>query len=195
MAELAKRHATYADIEALPENIVGEIIDGLLHTHPRPMPRHTVACSALGGEITGPFQKGKGGPGGWIFADEPELHLGGDVIVPDLAGWRRERLSILPEAAYFDIAPDWVCEIASPSTAAYDRGPKRRIYGEAGVAFMWILEPGSKLLEAFVLTGGNWLLAGTVSGSEQVSLPPFDAISFPLGALFPLDLPDNETDS
>ncbi|WP_375457855.1 Uma2 family endonuclease [uncultured Enterovirga sp.] len=120
--------ATYADIEALPEHLVGEIIDGMLETYPRPRPRHGAAASALSYELTGPFQRGRGGPGGWVFIVEPELHLGHQVVVPDLAGWRRERLTELPDTAYLETAPDWVCEVLSPSTARVDRGAKRRIY-------------------------------------------------------------------
>lgn len=105
--------ATYEDIFGLPENLVGEIINGRLVTHPRPAPKHAVACSSLGFEIGGPYDRGRDGPGGWRILDEPELHLDHDILVPDLAGWRRECMPKLSETAWFELPPDWVCEILS----------------------------------------------------------------------------------
>ncbi len=189
MADFKKANATYADLEAVPPHLVAEIIDGELVTHPRPMPRHNVATNALSYEITGPFQKGVGGPGGWIFADEPELHLGKNVVVPDLAGWRRERMPVAPETAYFDVAPDWVCEVLSASTEARDRTSKRRIYAESGIGHLWLIDPRFQLLEAFVLTDRQWLLAGTWRSDDAVRAPPFEAMSFSLADLWPLDRP------
>lgn len=189
MADAATRLATYADLEAVPDHLVAEIIDGALKTHPRPRPRHASAAVRLSGGLDLPFGRGRGGPGGWIFMIEPELHLGSQVVVPDLAGWRREHLSVEPDTAYIETPPDWVCEILSPSTAQLDRGPKRRIYAEAGVGHLWLLDPGDGVLEAFALTGGRWLLLGTVQRGEAVGLPPFDAVTFPLDDLFPFDDP------
>ncbi len=189
MAELAHRRATYADLEAVPPHLVAEIIGGELVTHPRPAPRHASAAIELGFEIAGPYGRGRGGPGGWIFLAEPELHLGADVVVPDLAGWRRERLPVEPETAYVEVAPDWVCEISSPSTRDYDRGPKRALYAAAGVGYLWLLDPRAKLLEAFALTQGKWLLLNTFQAEDAVSVAPFDAVSFPLTNLFPFDAP------
>ena len=187
MADAAHRHATYADLEAVPSHLVAEILGGELVTHPRPAPRHGSASSELGVELGSTFGRGRGGPGGWIFIDEPELHLGSHVTVPDIAGWRRERLLHLPDTSYFELAPDWICEVLSPSTVGYDRGIKRLIYAESGVKHLWYLDPIAKLLEVFRLEGHNWLLIGTAQTGEQVSLEPFDAISFPLDILFPLD--------
>lgn len=192
MADPAKRRATYADLDAVPPHLVAEIIDGELVTQPRPAPRHGVAANSLSNEITGPFQKGRGGPGGWVFAVEPELHLGPDVVVPDIAGWRRERLPALPDTPYLETPPDWVCEVLSPATVPYDRGAKRRIYGRAGVAHLWLLDPQARLLEVFALTAGQWLLAATFQDAEEVVAPPFDAISFSLGVLWPFDPPLGE---
>ena len=189
MAEPARRRATYADVLAAPEHVVAEIIDGVLETHPRPSPRHATASFALGAKISHPYQFGRGGPGGWIFAIEPELHLGEHVLVPDLAGWHRERLSVKPDAAYIDIAPDWVCEVLSASTHRRDRGAKRRIYGEVGVRHLWLLDPRHQELEAFVLNDHGWQLIGTWGSDDVVSAPPFDAISISLADLWPLDRP------
>jgi Uma2 family endonuclease len=189
MAEPAKRRATYAELEAVPEHLVAEIIDGKLLTHPRPSPRHSITSNALTSELTGPFQKGQGGPGGWIFATEPELHLDSEVLVPDLAGWRRERLPAYPETSYFTIAPDWVCEVLSASTELRDRTVKKRVYAEARIPYLWLVDPRQQLLEAFSLLDARWLLNGAWSADETVAAPPFDAISFSLADLWPLDRP------
>ena len=190
MADPAQRRATYADLEAVPPHLVAEIIHGALVTHPRPAPRHAGAQNNLGASLTPGNQWGKGGPGGWVFFSEPELHLGGNVVVPDIAGWRRERLPALPETAYFELAPDWVCEVLSDSTESYDRNAKRNIYGEAGVPYLWLLDPRGKFLEVFQLTAGHWLLSRTFTGADEVLAIPFEATPFPLGQLWPLDQPD-----
>ncbi|MDP4023228.1 Uma2 family endonuclease [Methylobacterium sp. NEAU 140] len=189
MAGAARRLATYADLEAVPAHLVAEIVDGVLETHPRPRPRHASVSLKLGGELDFPFGRGRGGPGGWVFMSEPELHLGHHVVVPDLAGWRRERMPVEPDTAFVETPPDWVCEILSPSTARLDRGPKRRIYAEAGIGHLWLLDPGDGVLEAFALVDGRWLLLGTVQRGETVAMPPFDAAPFPLDDLFPFDDP------
>lgn len=185
--------ATYADIEALPPNVVGEILFGTLVTHPRPAKRHATAALNLGAAIAPPFGFGTGGPGGWIFATEPELHLGAHVVVPDIAGWRREKLVGREEGAFFDEVPDWVCEILSPATEVYDRGDKRRIYADFGVDFLWLLDPRSRVLEVFQRQNKSWLLTHSFNGRAQVSAPPFDAISFSLGLLWPFDPPAEPT--
>ncbi len=181
------RAATYADLEALPPGVVGEILFGALHAHPRPAPRHALAATSLTGEIVGAFQKGRGGPGGWIILAEPELHLGPHVVVPDLAGWRRERMPKLPSTAYFEMPPDWVCEILSPSTARVDRTDKLRIYAAFGVAHCWLIDPDVRTLEVMALTGAHWLLAATFTDADTVAAPPFDAHAFALDVLWPAD--------
>lgn len=187
MAETAKRKATYADLEAVHPHLVAEIIYGSLVTHPRPNPYHAVAHNSLGTELTGPFQKGRGGPGGWIFLTEPELHFGEDVVVPDLAGWKRDRLTPFPQTAYIVTPPDWLCEILSDSTERFDRVEKRQIYARVGVKFLWLLDPRRKFLECYSLVAGKWLLTKTLNGDEIVSAPPFEAVSFSLGLLWPFD--------
>jgi Uma2 family endonuclease len=187
MADPATKIATYADIEALPPHVTGEIIYGTLYTQPSPTPRHGAAQNALGAELTRPFQKGKGGPGGWIFVTVPELHINDHVLVPDIAGWRRERMPTMPLTAYVELAPDWICEILSDSTAARDRNEKRAVYGKMGVQFLWLLDPQLQVLECFSLVAGNWLLSGTFSGTDKVRAAPFNAIEFELADLWPLD--------
>lgn len=183
--KLKEHSATYQDVLSAPAHMVAEIINGALHAHPRPAPRHSHAYSVLGAKIGGPFHFDNDGPGGWWILDEPELHLGPDVLVPDIAGWRRERMPNLPDTAYFETVPDWVCEILSNSTREYDLTAKRDIYAREAVTHLWLVDPDAHTLEAFDLTNGKWLLIANLHGDEQVSVPPFDAISFSLGALWP----------
>ena len=176
---------SYRDVLDAPAHMVAEVVRGALHLQPRPAFPQALAGSSLGDELVSPFQKGRGGPGGWWILDEPELHFGGDILVPDLAGWRRERLPEPPDEAYFTLAPDWVCELLSPSTRKIDLGEKRPVYAREGVGHLWLVDPQARLLEAFSLSGGAWAPAGKAQGGEPVSFPPFDAISFPLDALWP----------
>lgn len=187
--------ATYADLNAVPDHLVAEIIDGGLETHPRPRPRHSRATARLGAALMDPFEHGRGGPGGWIFMIEPELHLGDDVVVPDLAGWRSERLAAEPNEPFITIAPDWVCEVLSPSTARLDRGPKRRIYAAVDVGHLWLLDPTGGELEAFERAGHQWLLLATIQRGEEVRVAPFEALSFPIDDLFPFDTPTPSTEA
>ena len=189
MAEAAPRLASYADLEAVPEHLVAEIVDGALRTRRSLHPVAGTVATGLIGLIGHPFSRGHGGPGGWHLMFRPEVHLGAQVVVPDLAGWRRDRQAIGPDATFIETPPDWVCEILSPATARIDRGPKRRIYAEAGVGHLWLLDPTDGVLEGFALTGGQWLLLGTVQRGETVALPPFDAAPFPFDDLFPFDDP------
>lgn len=176
----ARRPATYDDLLNVPDHLVAEILDGELHTSPRPTPRHAVASTRLSGDLLGPFDRGRGGPGGWWILSEPELHLGNDVVVPDLAGWRRIRLPEIPSEAYFTLAPDWVCETLSPSTERIDRGTKLAIYAREGVAHLWLLNPIAETLEAYRLEHGRWLLLGTHAGDVAARIEPFDAVELEL---------------
>ena len=178
--------ATYQDVLDAPPHRVAEIVDGVLYTHPRPAMPHALATSSLGHDLTGPFQFGRGGPGGWRIIDEPELHLGEDILVPDLAGWRRERMPGYPDAAYCTLAPDWVCEVISPSTRKLDLHGKRPIYArERCRAPVACRTDGSH-------PGGPSSRA-TESGScsrprrttPQSASVPFEAVTFSLGDLWP----------
>ena len=187
------RPATYADIEALPSNMVGEILYGVLHAHPRPAKRHGRAAWRLAGQLDGHFDLGRSGPGGWIFVGEPELHLGHNVVVPDVGGWRRRPDLQLPETA-ISIAPDWICEILSPSTSRYDRTDKLAIYAEFGVGHAWYIDPLVNTLEVMSLVDGKWQITSTFKDDDLVSAPPFEAHSFSLDVLWPDDeaTPTNE---
>jgi Uma2 family endonuclease len=195
MSSPIRKPATYADIEALPPGVVGEILFGALVTHPRPHRRHVGAASALGAISTNAYQFGVGGPGGWIFVAEPELRLGPHIVSPDIAGWRRERMTEPADQAYFEIAPDWLCEVISPRTEKYDKGDKRRIFATYGVTHLWLLDPRAKTLEVFRLQDESWLLTNTFVDAEDVCAPPFDAITFSLGLLWPFDPPSDPSAS
>jgi Uma2 family endonuclease len=184
MSEPAPREATYADIEALPPEVVGQIVDGVLHVHPRPASPHALATSVLGTELGGPFHRGRGGPGGWLLLFEPELHFTRDVLVPDLAGWRRERMPEMPKVPYFELAPDWVCEVLSPSTAGLDRVRKLRIYLREGVGHLWFVEPEARTLEVLRREGDVYVVAQTFAGDDPIRAEPFEAIALELGALW-----------
>lgn len=175
----------WKELCALPDHLIGEIINGDLVVSPRPSPKHTNASSALGGLLVGPFQFGReGGPGGCWILDEPQIHFSEEVIVPDLAGWKKNRLPKLPESTHFEQIPDWVCEILSPSTARYDRISKLRIYAENGVPHYWILDPVSQTLEVFTHDKKSYRLEAAFEGFNKVSAPPFEAIKLDLGELW-----------
>ena len=178
------RPATYEDLERLPDNLVAEIVGGELHASPRPAPPHARAGSIVGGRLTPAYDEGRGGPGGWHIIDEPELHLRGDVLVPDLAGWRRSRMPHLPTTAYFALAPDWVCEILSPSTSSLDRVQKLAIYAREKVAHAWLIDPLARTLEVLRLENGRWTMLSTHAGADVVRAEPFADIDLELSALW-----------
>ncbi len=180
-----QRPATYADIEALPPHVVGEILFGVLHTHPRPAPRHANAATELQTELGPPFGRGRGGPGGWLFLFEPELWLGEHVVAPDIAGWRRERMPRLPDTAYIETPPDWLLEVLSPSTQRIDRTDKLAVYATYGIKHCWYVDPIARTLEVLALTGTKYLIAATFKDAEPVTAPPFEAHTFPLDVLWP----------
>ncbi|NOU26303.1 MAG: Uma2 family endonuclease [Polyangiaceae bacterium] len=185
MASSAPKEARYEDLFELPPHVVGEIVFGVLHTHPRPAPRHAQAASTLGEELGPPFKRGRGGPGGWLILDEPELHLGKHVLVPDLAGWRRERMPELPiDVPYFTVVPDWVCEVLSPGTAALDRGDKLTVYRTQRVPYVWLVDPEAKTLEVLELSGDRYTLREVFTGEAACRAVPFDAFELELGLLW-----------
>lgn len=179
----ARRRATYDDLIAVPDNLVAEIIDGELVTSPRPASPHALAATRIGTDLGGPFDRPPGGglPGGWWLLFEPELRLGEDVIVPDFAGWRRDRMPVLPNVVGFTQPPDWMCEVVSPSTGAVDRGRKMRIYARERVAHLWMVDPLARTLEIYRLEDNRWVVAGTHAASEHVRAEPFDAVELDIG--------------
>jgi len=179
-----KRGATYEDLERVPDTMVAEIVDGELFASPRPRPRHSAAASALGGDLNPPFGQGRGGPGGWWILDEPELHFGEDVLVPDLAGWTRERLPALPQEAFFTLVPDWICEVISPHNERHDRARKMPVYAREGVRHAWLVDPLDRTLEVFRLESGRWDLLAMHRADEIVRAEPFQAVEVDLLGLW-----------
>ena len=182
----AKREATYQDVLDAPPERVAEILDGDLYLSPRPAPRHAAAAGALNYELAGPFRFARRGPGGWMLLEEPELHLEGHgrPIVPELAGWRRERMPVLPEPPAIALAPDWVCEVLSPSTEAIDRNLKMSIYARAGVAHLWLVDPALRRVESYARSGEGWQPAGAWSDDVSVHIEPFAAVAIDLSLLW-----------
>lgn len=185
MAAPVRRPGSYEDILALPEHLVGELIDGELFVQSRPAGPHTEAASVLTMDLGSAFHRGRGGPGGWIFLDEPELHLRHDILVPDLAAWRRERLPEVPSTAFLTLAPDWVCEVLSPSTARKDRQRKIPIYAREQVRHVWLVDPVARFVEVLRLEGPSYLHVAVFGEEERARIEPFDAIELELGALWP----------
>ncbi|MGK3997437.1 Uma2 family endonuclease [Sorangium sp. So ce1024] len=187
-----QRRATYADLEAVPPNKVAELIGGVLHVMPRPAPRHAQAETELATELVGAFGRGRGGPGGWRILVEPELHFPDpdapgeiDALVPDLAGWRRERMPELPETAYFALAPDWICEVLSASTEDVDRHEKMPVYAREGVRHAWLVDPIARTLEVYTLgEDRRWGPAVVHRDDARVRAQPFDAIELDLSVLW-----------
>ena len=184
MADAGKKRATYDDVLAAPPHKVAEIVDGELILSPRPAARHAAAASVLSEELGPPFKRGRGGPGGWLIVYEPELHFASDVLVPDLAGWRRERMAVLPDAPFMTLPPDWICEVLSPGSFRFDRKQKMPIYAEQGVRNAWLVDPVERTLEVFRLVEKRWLLLATFADDERVRAEPFDAIELELGLLW-----------
>ncbi len=185
MTEPARRRATYEDVLRAPPHMIAEVIDGELRLQPRPAKPHAFAASALGEELGPPFKRGRGGPGGWINLDEPELHLQADILVPDLAGWRRERMPVaVADEPYFTLAPDWVGEILSPSTGKFDRTDKLRIYAREKVEWVWLVDPILRTLEVLRRAEVGWSLRGTWRDDERARAEPFEAIELELGVLW-----------
>lgn len=181
----ARKLATYQDLLDAPQGAPAQLIAGDLVLSPRPSMAHQTVTSVLGMDLGSPFDRGHGGgPGGWWIRDEPELHLGGDVLVPDLAGWRRARVGQLPATSFVSIAPDWVCEVLSESTASTDRVRKMPIYRREGVTHVWLIDPGRRTLEVFRADGDRWTLVNAHADDERVRVEPFEAIELELSALW-----------
>lgn len=187
MSAVASRLATYADLLAYPEDVRAEVLGGVVETSPAPLPRHSKAQGALRSFVGGPFDDddGFGGAGGWWIFIEVDVALGHhDIVRPDLAGWRRERLPDPGDKRPITVAPDWVCEIVSPTSAHRDRVKKRDLYARSGVSHYWLVDVDVRTLEAFQLEGERWLLIGNYGDDAVVRIAPFEAIELPVGRLF-----------
>ncbi|HWW62094.1 MAG TPA: Uma2 family endonuclease [Thermoanaerobaculia bacterium] len=184
MAARIREHATYEDLMKVPDTMVAEIIEGELYTWPRPSYRHSNFASSLGMVIGPPYHRGDGGPGGWWILDEPEIHLGRNILVPDIGGWRRERMPELPDSSKVTLPPDWVCEILSPSTSRVDRSKKMPIYANHGVTFAWLIDPIEQTFEVRRLENGSWLIVATYGGDDKVRAEPFELVEIDLASIW-----------
>src|SRR5512133_65521 len=184
MIEPEERYASFDDILSAPEAKVAEILGGMLHLSPRRACREIAAAGALLDELGLPFKRGKGGPGGWLIVDQPVLRLRRDVVVPDLAGWRRDRLAKLPDSDFVRVAPDWVCEILAPETRKLDRIEKKPIYAAHGIKHLWLVDPLFRILETRELVDGRWTDSGNFADDALVRAAPFEATELELGALW-----------
>ena len=184
MTDVMRQPATYQDLLKVPEHLVAEIIDGELITSPRPASRHARAGTNLASELNQRFDRGDGGPGGWWIVAEPEIHLGRDILVPDIAGWRRERMPEFPDVVYFDVAPDWVCEVVSPSSSRIDRLRKLPRYARYEIGYAWMVDPATKGLEVYRRHEDHFILLETHEGSTLGRAEPFEACDINLGALW-----------
>ncbi|GAB4203314.1 MAG: hypothetical protein OHK0013_17380 [Sandaracinaceae bacterium] len=184
----ARKLASYEDLLALPEDVRAEVIRGSIEVAPAPLPRRSKVQGALRGFIGKPFDDddGAGGPGGWWILLEVDVRLSRhDVVRPDLAGWRRERLPDPWDMRPIDVMPDWVCEVTSPSNARHDRVTKAKLYLAAGVPSLWLVDPDTRVLEALVREGERWLEAGRFSDGDVVRIPPFEAVELDVARIFP----------
>jgi Uma2 family endonuclease len=185
MAESAKKKATYEDLYGIPENMIGEIINGELIVHPRPSRKHARATYVLGHKIGAPYDFGEGGgSGGWIFLQEPEIQLDEDTMVPDLAGWKKERFPPEEDHNWISVAPDWVCEVLSPKTLRTDKIKKMPIYAQCGVGHIWLVDPIAMTLDAFRSESGRWFLSASFCENDKVRAEPFQEVEFDLGDLW-----------
>lgn len=185
MPQPMKKPATYDDLFVIPEHATGQIIAGELIVTPRPSREHARVESALCAELTMPFDFGRGGPGGWLILVEPEIRLGDDFLVPDLAGWHKERFPVAEEHNWISATPDWICEILSPRSVRLDRITKMSLYRDHAVPHVWLIDPAAKTLEIFGLGPARaWVTLGLYAGEQAVRAEPFQDVEIGLGHLW-----------
>jgi Uma2 family endonuclease len=184
MAHPIAAPATELDLRAVPDDRVAHLVDGQIYSHARPRIAHCATTGGIYRRLANSYSDAElGGPGGWLFLFEPELRLGKDLVVPDIAGWRRERMPRAPDVAQISLAPDWICEVLSNGTEAFDRGPKRRCYVRAGVPHLWCVQPAAKLIEVFRKPGDFYATVAAEVFTESISLEPFTAVPIDLSEL------------
>jgi len=184
MDQAAQTKATYDDLHNLADNMIGEIVNGSLYATPRPSPRHAKITSELGAEIIYPYRFGRGGPGGWIILDEPEIQLSSHTLVPDIAGWKQDNFPSLLKTNWIDVAPDWICEVLSPGTLRLDKTQKMPIYAEHHVQHLWLINPIDKTLDVFKWSSQGWLLLHAYVENDMVRADPFQEIEIDLAELW-----------
>ncbi len=181
MADLAVKLShppTLADIDALPPHMKGEIIDGVFYAMTRPRGFHQSVAGLVHADLLGPFQRERGGPGGWWILPEPGIEMvNSPEVSPDIAGWKRERLVTMPKKETIRVVPDCVCEVLSSSTRRYDLGTKRPFYAKVGVTWLWVVDPDALLVTASRLENGRWSELGVWSDEREARIPPFDDVA------------------
>ena len=176
---MSGNRATYQDVLDAPEHMVAELIDGELRLS-RLGGHVTAVLSSIIGVLGLPFGRG----GDWIILGKPELHFGDEIVVADIAAWRSERLPFVPDEAFLTIAPDWICEVLSPSTERMDRAEKMPLYASLGVGHAWLVHPRRRTLEAFRQHEGKWLAIAVHKDDDRARIEPFDAIELDLAGFW-----------
>jgi len=184
MAAPIRQHATYEDLMKVPDTMVAEIIEGELYAWPRPGGPHARFASAIGMDVGTPYDRGRGGPGDWWILHEPELHVGQNVLVPDVGGWRRERMPEIPRDHIFSVPPDWICEVLSPSNSRIDRIKKMPIYARHEVAYAWLVDPIEQTLEVKRLENGRWSDLALYGGDDTFRAEPFELVEIDLASIW-----------
>ena len=184
MSKVIERPATYEDLLKVPDHLVAEIVDGELFASPRPGSPHAYATGALHAELYRRLQRGDGCSPDWWFLIEPELHLGAEILVPDIAGWRKVNMPRVPNVVWFDIAPDWVCEVVSVKTARLDRIRKLPAYARQGVPHAWIVDPVAQSVEVYRRQDEHMLQFSTHEGPELIRAEPFTPCELDLNDLW-----------
>lgn len=182
----AQRLATYADLAALPDGERGEVLNGELVLQPSPTPLHQSTMGEIYAELRNPFQRQRGGPGGWWLIQDVDVEFGRhDICRPDISGWRRDRVPQFPSERPVGHRPDWVCEGLSPRTALRDQGDKRAIYQRAEVPWYWLVDPSNRTITVLRLAADGYVVHQVAGDGGIAALQPFDAIELDLSFLFP----------
>jgi Uma2 family endonuclease len=175
-----------AELDALPEHLKGEIVEGELFVQPRPRFRHARASAFLSHFVGGAYDFDEDGPGGWWIVGEPGIELpDAPEIAPDIAGWRRERMPKPPPPSEpIRLAPDWVCEVLSPSNRRWDVLKKFPFYARVSVPWLWVVDPSARTLEIRALRDGQWTQVSAHGDEDRVRLPPFEGVEIPLARMW-----------
>ena len=177
--------ATAADLAALPDDVRAEVVAGIIVEKASPSYEHGEAQSSLAELLKPPFQRGRGGPGGWWIATEVEIELSAhEIYRPDVAGWRRDRVGERPHGRPIRARPDWIAEVLSITNAEHDLGTKLFAYQRAGVPHYWIIDPEHRTLTVYRLGAEGYVVALTAGKTERVHAPPFVEIELSVGELF-----------
>lgn len=193
VTERARGKATIEDFYAIPEDQrFHELIGGEIVEKASPSGEHGDSQSGVIGAIKPPFQRrpGGGGPGGWWISTEVEVLLEtGDVVRPDVLGWRRERCPERPAGFPIKLRPDWVCEVISPQRAKDDTVKKLHLYHRIKLPHYWLVDNRDETLTVMRWSEAGYITVLSAERGETVRAEPFDAIELVVGTLFGDDPP------